>query len=241
MKMRILTGFLFLVGLGGLAACQGAADQCTEANHCFRDDAGIPTCMEGYVWQDPDDALNLVCIGQGTAGQGGVVDGTNNGSGMTSDGTTTSGGSDNGSTGNGGAGGTGTDTDTDTDTSTTDSDGCPPNSHIGDPANGEDAQYCYCDEGFVVSADQTGCVEASGDSDGGTSDGDSSSDGGSSGNCPENAHIGVEANGEDPQYCYCDEGYSVNEAGTGCEAECEVDTDCPDGNVCIDNSCRPPP
>ena len=60
MKMRVLTGIFLFVGLGALTACQGAADDCTKANNCFRDAAGVPTCVEGYVWEDPNDNLKLI-------------------------------------------------------------------------------------------------------------------------------------------------------------------------------------
>ncbi len=90
-------------------------------------------------------------------------------------------------------------------------DGCPPNSHL-------QGDSCYCDEGFVLNADQTGCVEG---------------EPGDDANCPPNSHF--ENDG-----CYCDEGYSVNADGTACVAECESDTDCSNGQICENNSCREP-
>jgi len=98
---------------------------------------------------------------------------------------------------------------------TDDNNGCPPNSTWQNDG-------CYCDEGFVISDDQTGCVE-----------GDSSD-----ANCPPNSHWVSDGTDEG---CYCDDGYIVNEERTACVLECEADTDCPGGEVCIDNSCRQPP
>ena len=50
--------------LGGLgAACDNRTgdSDCTRANHCEIIN-GTPTCDDGYVWEDPNDAANLKCV-----------------------------------------------------------------------------------------------------------------------------------------------------------------------------------
>ncbi|MFK7987667.1 MAG: hypothetical protein AB8I08_16740 [Sandaracinaceae bacterium] len=60
------------------------------------------------------------------------------------------------------------------------------------------------------------------------------SGGGSGGSCPPNAHMQGDG-------CACDAGFVVDAAGTGCERECTMDTECEGSMVCVDNSCRTPP
>jgi hypothetical protein len=370
MSMRNL---MMVATMGALAASGCSAgnwsDGCTKVNNCYFDDSGIPTCNEGYTWQDPTDNANLTCVEFGSETNPGSTDTTgNNGTNPGDTGGDTggtngnTGGTDNGNNNGGNNGNTDTggnepgNTDTSSDCSragftaasqaadyseagnftyravsgtsapvqimTIDSfiEG------FGGPsapgtfdlsgmnyadcglcllvlADCADAQgtgctkYFYADEGSVtisqfgqdggvfsgsmsnvifkevtidsetftstpVVGGETWCMDGTsfsanigasnpggdngGGNTGGNTGGDTGGDNGggtTQGDCPDNAHTGDPSinSGEQAGYCYCDPGYFVNEEGTGCVAECETDSDCSGGDVCIDNSCRPAP
>ena len=102
----------------------------------------------------------------------------------------------------------------------------------------------WCMDGTSFFATVGGATNpGNGDNGSGNTGGDNNDGGTTSGDCPPNSHPGDPSvnSGEQSGYCYCDEGYFVNEEGTGCVAECETDADCDGGDVCIDNSCRPAP
>lgn len=368
-KFKLLS--LAAVGAWMMTGCSGSSwtDDCTKANNCFLDDAGVPTCDEGYSWADAADNSNLNCVGLddaqngvGGAGNTGGTDagsagsgsgGSNGNNGGTNGGSDGSGsGGSNGDTGNTGGNDPGaTDTSADCNRAgfTADSQvsqfgesgnfqyqavsgtsspvqiftidsfiegyggpSAPGNFDLSgvnyadcglcllilaDCADTQGAgctKYFYADEGSVtidqfgqaggtfsgtlhgvvfkevsidsstytstpVSGGETWCMDGTsffaniasntpntgGDTGGNTGgdNGGNTDSGGATGECPEHSHIGNPSvnSGEQAGYCYCDEGYFVNDEGTGCVAECEADSDCDGDLVCIDNSCRPAP
>jgi len=94
---------------------------------------------------------------------------------------------------------------------------CPENSSCKVGSNNEAA--CYCDEGFHVNQERTGCE----------ADDEDVCD---NINCPQNSHC--EANENQPA-CYCNEGYHVNDERTACVRDednlCES-ISCPENSSC---------
>lgn len=98
MNMRKL---MLVATMGALAAsgCSGGSwtDDCTKANNCYLDETGVPTCNDGYTWEDASDNANLNCVelGGGTVGDN---TGANGNTGGNNGGTNGNTGGDNGGT-----------------------------------------------------------------------------------------------------------------------------------------------
>lgn len=92
------------------------------------------------------------------------------------------------------------------------------------------------DDGSCVFDEGSTCDNTCSDVCGPPYDGSEDTGGGEEPDCPPNSSPTPEGDG-----CYCDDGYTPNEALTACVPICESDADCPGDEICGDFGCEPPP